>query len=84
MRERGRALDELRAAPPVRVGPVTLLPIVRIVLRAGRGAGSVWASAAIEPYAIVVRDGADVRVLGVGGAAPTLDRLRGAIAGLDA
>lgn len=83
MAERERSSAALRAGPATRVGAVTLLPIERVVLRCGCGAGAVWACAAIEPYALVVREAGVTRVVGVGGPAPPLEGLPG-IAGLDA
>ncbi len=76
-------IETLRAGRPLRVGDVTLLAIERAVLRSGRGALGMWVTAALEPYALVVRDAGGVRVLEIGGAAVPLEQLRGRIPELD-
>lgn len=84
MPERARSTEALRAAAPIRVGDVTLVAIERIATCvAGIGAVA-FASVALEPYAVVVRDGGGVRVVGVGAAAVTLEELRREVPGLDA
>ncbi len=84
MPEREHRVDSLRAARPLRVGPVVLLAIERAVVRSARGAPGIWASVALEPHALVVRDGGGVRGYGLDGRAVPLDRLREAIPALDA
>ncbi len=78
-----RRIETLRAGRPLRVGDVTLLAIERAVVRSGRGALGMWVTAALEPYALVVRDAGGVRAVGVDGAAVSLEQLRGRIPGLD-
>jgi len=74
----------LRAGRKLRVGPVTLLPIERVVLRAGSAAGAAWFSAEKEPYAIVVlHDEGGVRAVGVGPVLVSLADLREKVPGLD-
>jgi hypothetical protein len=84
MRDRAGEIDEIRSARPIRVGAVTLLPLERVVLRSARFGPGAWVSAAVEPWAMIVQDGAGVRVVGVGASPPSLDELRGRIPGLDA
>ena len=83
MPERATHTDVLRAGRPLRVGPVTLLPIERVVLRAGTAASAAWFSAEKEPYAIVVHDEGGVRAVGVGPVVVSLADLREKVPGLD-
>ena len=83
MPERATHTDVLRAGRPLRVGPVTLLPIERVVVRAGTGASSAWFSAGKEPYAVVLRDEGGVRAVAVGPVEVSLDELRATVPGLD-
>ena len=83
MPERATHTDVLRAGRPLRVGSVTLLPIERVVVRAGKGAGAAWFSAEKEPYAFVLRDEGGVRVVGVGPVEVSLEELREKVPGLD-
>ena len=76
MPERERRSESLRAAAPLRVGAVTLIPIERVVVRSARRWPGVWASAALEPYALVVRDAGGVRAVGLDAEAVPLERLR--------
>ncbi len=66
------------------MGSLTLLPIERVVVRSHRGGPGVWASAAVTPCALVVRDAGGIRIVGVGAAAISLEELRERIPGLDA
>ncbi len=86
MPDRASRIDMLRAATPVRIGPVSLLPIERVMLDAGRCAPApmAWVSAALEPYAVIVRDALGIRVIDVGAGAVSLEQLRERIPGLDA
>ncbi len=77
--------DRVRAASPIRVGSVTLLPIERMVVRAERGTlGAGWVLGAKEPYALIVREAESLRVVAVAAAQVSLEQLRVEIAGLDA
>ena len=84
MPERARRVDTVRAATPIRVGPVTVLPIERVVVRSRRGASGVWVLAAVEPYALVVREAGLTRVIGIDATAVSLEQLRERIPGLEA
>jgi hypothetical protein len=84
MPENGRREEALRAGAPVAVGPVTLVPIERVVLNAERGAGMAWFAALKEPYALIVRDARGLRAVDARAAPLSLDALRETVAGLDA
>ncbi len=79
--DRAARRDDLRAAAPLRLGSVTLLPVERVVLRV-LGEGFVLASK--EPYALVVRDAAGTAVVALEAAETSLAELRERIPGLDA
>jgi hypothetical protein len=76
--------ETVRAGTPLRVGPVTLLPIERAVVHSHMGAHGAWFTAAKEPYALVVRDAAGLRALDIGATPVSLEALREGIPGLDA
>jgi hypothetical protein len=82
--ERGGRTERLRAAAPVRVGAATLLVVERVVLRTARGSLGALASAGVEPYALVVREGGATAVVGVGAEAVSLERLRERVPEIDA
>jgi hypothetical protein len=82
--ERASHTETVRAGVPLRVGPVTLLPIERVVVHADKGALGAWFTAAKEPYALVVRDAGGVRALDVCATAVSLEALRERLPGLDA
>lgn len=84
MPEKGRRDEALRAGTPVSVGPVTLLPIERIVLSAERSAGLAWITALKEPHALIVRDARGLRAFDVRAAPVSLDALRQKVPELDA
>ncbi len=84
MPDRAGQVDTLRAATPVSVGSVSLLPIERVLVHSDRNAPVAWASAALEPYALIVRDALGIRALDVGAGAVSLEQLRERIPGLDA
>ena len=84
MPERARRIETLRAGPPLRVGEVTLLPVERVVVRSRPDARGGWVMAAVEPYALVVRDGRGLRVVELEGVAVSLEQLRERVPGLDA
>lgn len=83
MPDRADQIDMLRAVTPVHVGSVSLLTIERVTVHPGRCAGVAWVSAALEPYALIVRDGLGIRVIDVGAGAVSLEQLREQITGLD-
>ncbi len=84
MPDRASRIDMLRAATPVRIGPVSLLPIERVMVHRGRCALVAWVSAALEPYALIVRDPLGIRVIDVGTGTVSLEQLLERIPGLDA
>jgi hypothetical protein len=84
MREGNTRTETWRVGAPLSVGPVTLLPIERVVVRSHRGDARLWISAAKEPFALVVRDAGGIRVIGTDVLAVTLEQLRESIPGLDA
>jgi len=81
--DRATYTDVLRAGRTLRVGAVTLLPIERVVLRAGSAASAAWFSAEKEPYAILVHDEGGVRAVGVGPVVVSLADLREKVPGLE-
>ena len=82
--EHARHTEVLRAAAPLALGRLTLLPIERVVQRSHRGDASGWLWAFKEPCALVVRDAAGLRVVGIGAAPVSLEALREQVPGLDA
>jgi hypothetical protein len=84
MFERTSHSDAMRAGVPVTHGPVTVLPIERVVLRANSGNARIWFSAAKEPCALIVRDGGGIRLIATHAVAVSLDELRRRVPGLDA
>jgi len=84
MPERVRQTDEVCAGAPLRVGPLAVVPIERMLLNAYQGDGCLWLSSTKEPYALIVRDAAGIRVLGVSAATMSLDALRELVPELDA
>jgi hypothetical protein len=85
MPERARRTETVRAGTPLRVGSVIVLPIERVVVHAAMGALGAWFTAALGPYALVVRDAAGIRAIDIGGGpAVSLEALRQSFPGLDA
>lgn len=84
MPERSTRTLSVRVGTPLEVGPVTLVPIERIVTHADRWKERAWFLVCKEPYAIVVRDAAGVRAVGTDAVALSLDRLREEVPELDA
>lgn len=84
MPKRSTCSQALRAGLPVTIGPVTLLPIERVVLSADRGNSGIWFSAAKELYALIVRDAEGVRVVASDATTVSLDALREKVPELDA
>lgn len=84
MPENGRREETFRHGAPVTVGPIVLLPIERVVLRAHRSAGLAWFTALKEPHALIVRDARGLRAVDACAAPIALDALRGQVPGLDA
>ena len=84
MPERSTRTLSVRVGTPLEVGPVTLVPIERIVTQADRWKERAWFLVRKEPYAIVVRDAAGVRAVGTDAVALSLDRLREEVPELDA
>ncbi len=83
MAERTRRAETVRAARPLRIGDVILLAIERVAVRSGRSGPGVWATADLDPHAIVVRDAAGVRAVALDGTPLPLGPLRETIPGLD-
>jgi hypothetical protein len=84
MPEPGRRSEAFRAGVPLVVGAVTVVPIGRTVSHADRGRTHAWFSIAIEPYALVVRDPAGLRALGIGEVAVSIEQLRHRVPEIDA
>ena len=63
MPERYTRTQAFRAGTPLRVGPVTLLPIERLVTHADLGNTRAWFIVSKEPYALVVRDAGGIRAV---------------------
>lgn len=84
MPEKSRYDEVFRAGAPVAVGPVSLLPIVRIVLSAERNAGLAWITALKEPHAVIVRDAHGLHAFDSLAAPVSLDALREKVPELDA
>lgn len=77
----GRARWRIGAA--VRVGSVTLRPIERLAVHAGRDGGVDWFWASLEPFGLIVHDGAGPRVVGLDGEPLPPGVLRDRLPGLD-
>ena len=75
--------ERMHAGALLTLGAVALLPIERVVLHAHRMGRGLWCVALKEPYALIVRDAAGVRVVSAGAAAPALEALRKQIPDLD-
>ncbi len=71
-----RRSESLRAARPLRFGAATVLPVERTVVRSSRASHGIWASAALEPYALVVSDADGIRAVALDGGSLPLQRLR--------
>lgn len=84
MPERAAHSELMRAATPLTVGSVSLLPIERIVLHADRREAHAWYAAVKEPYALIVRDAGGVRALDRNAETIPLEALREKLPGLDA
>ncbi len=68
--------ERMHAGTPLKVGPVGLLPIERVVLHAHCMRRGLWCVALREPCALIVRDAKGVSVVGAGVAPPMLEALR--------
>jgi len=64
-----------RAAPPLRVGDVTLVPVERAEILSGSGDAGCWMSAFKEPVAVVVCDANGVRAFATDSSELALDAL---------
>jgi len=84
MPERTSHTETVRAGTPLCIGTVTVLPIERAVVRSDRGALRAWFSAAVEPYALIVRDADGIRAVDAEATPISLEELRQKIPGLDA
>jgi len=67
----------LRAAGPVRVGDVTLVPVERTEILSSTGDAGLWMRAVREPVAIVVCDAGGLRALAMDSSELALDTLIG-------
>jgi hypothetical protein len=83
MFERTRHTETVCAGTPVTHGTVMLLPIVRVVLNAGRGATRMWFSANKEPYALIVRDVGGLWAIDADATVVSLEGLCEKVPGLD-
>lgn len=68
-------METSRAASPLRVGDVTLLPIERARIRSVSGDAGYWVSAFKEVRAVVVSDANGVRALAMDSSEIALDSL---------
>ena len=75
--------ERMHAGTPLKVGPVGLLPIERVVLHARCMRRGLWCVAFREPWALIVRDAKGVRVVGACAAPPVLEALREQIPDLE-
>lgn len=77
--------ETVRAGVPVRIGPVTLLPIEHVtVIGSDDGRVQGWLAAAMEPYALIVHDAGGTRAFGRDAQALPLETLRDRVPGLEA
>lgn len=84
MAERHTRTQTVRAGTPVSVGPITLLPIERVVTISGVGKTRAWFSVAKEPCALVVRGPHGMHAVDANAMAVSLAHLRETIPELDA
>jgi hypothetical protein len=68
-------METLRAASPLSVGDVTLVPVERVGSRSDRGDAGYWICGFKEVFAVVVCDESGVCVLAVGSSEIALDTL---------
>ena len=68
-------MEVLRAASPLRVGDVTLVPIERVWIRSDMGDRGCWISAFKEASAVVLCDASGVRALAMDSSEIPLDNL---------
>lgn len=77
-------MEMLRAAKPLRIGEVTLVPIERARIQSALGDTGYMVSACKEACAVVVSDANGVRALATGASEVTLDTLIEEVPGLAA
>lgn len=77
-------MNALRAASPLRVAGVEIVPVVRVWLHRHAGEGGVWAAGGREPVAVVIRDASGLRAMNMAGEEVTLDTLLETVEGLAA
>ncbi len=68
-------METLRAASPLSVGGVTLVPIERAWIGSDRGDAGCWISASKEVFAVVVCDASGARALAADSSEIALDAL---------
>jgi hypothetical protein len=68
-------MEALRAASPLSVGDITLVPIERAGIRSDRGDAGYWTSAFKEVFAVVVCDANGIRALDADSSEIALDAL---------
>lgn len=83
MTEHRRPVETLRAGAALTVGDLTLLPIERVVVLGVATDPGAWWVAHKAPFALVVCQGAQARVIRPDGAESTLAWLRAQVPGLD-
>jgi hypothetical protein len=83
MPERGDYTEVVRAGTPLKLGPVALLPVERVVLRADRRDALACYAAVKELYALIVRDAEGVRALDCAAVTVPLEALREKLPDLD-
>lgn len=68
-------METLRAASPLRIGDVTLVPVECTGMRSDRGDAGCWISALKEPFAVVVCDADGTSALAMDSSKIELDAL---------
>jgi len=81
--EKNTTTEALRAAAPIHVGNVTLLPIERVVIRSDTFAARAWFAICKQPHALVIRDAAGIRVIDIDDKPVDIEQLRKTIPNLD-
>ena len=77
-------MEALRAAGPLRLGDVTLVPIERSEIRSDGGEVGCWLGAFKEPVAVVVCDAGGISALAIDSSEIELDALLGNTSNLGA
>ena len=83
MREQHASRETWRLGARRVVGATALQPVERVLRRDHRGDGHAWCSFTLEPYALLIRDAAGWRAIGVDARPIPLATLRAKLDGLD-